>query len=580
MSDRIAVMSEGRIAQCGPPEEIYEHPTEEFVAGFIGISNLLEGVVEDGGMVRIATGREDRRRRCRTSATAATRSSSRSGRRRSPSTRTIEEGMVASRARSRARVYLGVSTQITVALGDGARLVALEQATYRASADDRWEPGMKVRLGWHPENCLVLQVTVTPAARRCRRRRASPGSPPADALGARRARGRRPRGPRPGRRPGPLARRSTTAPSSRWAPSSSSPAAPRSWRSPSASGSASGTRACATASASRAGSRWPTERPRRPSTRSTRPLAAGEARRAQRRASCSPRSRSIPARARRSSPAPRSRRRPRPTGPGGRAGAAGPGQRRAGAGDRRRQPAARRGARRRGSGGARSTSATPVRAVALGRRGVVDHAPTTARAGPTAASSPSPRSVIGRIDFEPALRAALAEALAGVRYGHAAKLFVPLRRRRRRPSATLAVPDRYWAWTATGEDDGARSRSSAPSPARRAALAAARRRVDGPRPLARPARGAPARPRHRSGRGVLSTWDDDPWVGAAYSLAAPDPRPTLADRAGGPLAFAGEHLGGEMSALMEGAIRSGRCRRRDPPPLNRRLGHSDHRMRR
>ena len=55
------------------------------------------------------------------------------------------------------RVYLGVSTQITVGLGEGARLVALEQATYRASAEDRWEPGMRVRLGWHPENCLVLR---------------------------------------------------------------------------------------------------------------------------------------------------------------------------------------------------------------------------------------------------------------------------------------------------------------------------------------------------------------------------------------------------------------------------------------
>jgi spermidine/putrescine transport system ATP-binding protein len=56
MSDRIAVMSRGRIAQCGPPEEIYEHPQEEFVAGFIGISNLLEGVVQDAGTVRIGTG--------------------------------------------------------------------------------------------------------------------------------------------------------------------------------------------------------------------------------------------------------------------------------------------------------------------------------------------------------------------------------------------------------------------------------------------------------------------------------------------------------------------------------------------
>ena len=55
------------------------------------------------------------------------------------------------------RVYLGVSTQITVSLGNGANLVALEQATYRSSADDRWEPGSKVKLGWHPEHCLILR---------------------------------------------------------------------------------------------------------------------------------------------------------------------------------------------------------------------------------------------------------------------------------------------------------------------------------------------------------------------------------------------------------------------------------------
>ena len=56
MSDRIAVMNFGRVAQCGAPEDIYEHPTEEFVAGFIGISNLIEGVVTDDSKVRIANG--------------------------------------------------------------------------------------------------------------------------------------------------------------------------------------------------------------------------------------------------------------------------------------------------------------------------------------------------------------------------------------------------------------------------------------------------------------------------------------------------------------------------------------------
>ncbi|MCR9135171.1 MAG: ABC transporter ATP-binding protein [Alphaproteobacteria bacterium] len=45
MSDRIAVMNEGRIAQIGTPEEIYEHPTDRFVTEFIGESNILRAKV-------------------------------------------------------------------------------------------------------------------------------------------------------------------------------------------------------------------------------------------------------------------------------------------------------------------------------------------------------------------------------------------------------------------------------------------------------------------------------------------------------------------------------------------------------
>jgi spermidine/putrescine transport system ATP-binding protein len=60
MSDRIAVMNEGRILQLGTPAEIYEHPVDRFVADFIGQSNLIPGVLEarngDTGAVRIATG--------------------------------------------------------------------------------------------------------------------------------------------------------------------------------------------------------------------------------------------------------------------------------------------------------------------------------------------------------------------------------------------------------------------------------------------------------------------------------------------------------------------------------------------
>ena len=42
MSDRIAVFNEGRVEQVSPPAELYEHPRNEFVAGFVGVSNLLE----------------------------------------------------------------------------------------------------------------------------------------------------------------------------------------------------------------------------------------------------------------------------------------------------------------------------------------------------------------------------------------------------------------------------------------------------------------------------------------------------------------------------------------------------------
>ncbi len=156
MSDRIAVMNHGRVAQCGPPEEIYENPSEQFVAGFIGISNLLEGTVDDGGRVRVGT--------TGLSIPAALPADCRPGDLVSLSVRPekiavdeVEDGMVAVEGTVEARVYLGVMTQITVSLGDGARLVALEQATYRARADDRWEPGQKIRLGWMPEHAQVLR---------------------------------------------------------------------------------------------------------------------------------------------------------------------------------------------------------------------------------------------------------------------------------------------------------------------------------------------------------------------------------------------------------------------------------------
>jgi iron(III) transport system ATP-binding protein len=58
MSDTIAVLNRGRIVQMGPPREIYFHPRDAFVAGFVGTTNLLPGVVQatSGGVVRLAGG--------------------------------------------------------------------------------------------------------------------------------------------------------------------------------------------------------------------------------------------------------------------------------------------------------------------------------------------------------------------------------------------------------------------------------------------------------------------------------------------------------------------------------------------
>ena len=62
MSDRIAVMNGGRVEQIGSPEEVYEHPATSFVAGFIGVSNLMPGTVASANgeraRVRLDTGVE------------------------------------------------------------------------------------------------------------------------------------------------------------------------------------------------------------------------------------------------------------------------------------------------------------------------------------------------------------------------------------------------------------------------------------------------------------------------------------------------------------------------------------------
>ncbi|MCB0876623.1 MAG: FAD-dependent oxidoreductase [Solirubrobacterales bacterium] len=197
---------------------------------------------------------------------------------------------------------------------------------------------------------------------------------------------------------------------------------------------------------------------------------------------------------------------------------------------------------------------SPVRAVEAGDEDVVVRT-ETGEVDAAACVIAVPASVAGRIDLA-GIDGGAAAALASIPYGHAAKLFVPL------PaavpvSATLAVTDRYWAWTASGDRDG----EAQPLVS---AFAGSPRALDdlgvagGPGHWAEKL--AALRPDLEidAGLALLSTWDDDPWVGAAYSVGAGADEVELLTRPHGRVAFAGEHLAGEMSALMEGAIRSGR----------------------
>jgi spermidine/putrescine transport system ATP-binding protein len=154
MSDRIAVMQQGEVRQCGVPEEIYERPAEPFVAGFIGISNLLPGVAENLG-VRLGSGQL-----CQANVPGDCSVGTQvqlSVRPEKIWLDQLEPGMVSLEGAIVERVYVGTTTQVIVELEPGVRLVALEQNTARVHEHDRWEIGDRVRLGWHPEHSLVLR---------------------------------------------------------------------------------------------------------------------------------------------------------------------------------------------------------------------------------------------------------------------------------------------------------------------------------------------------------------------------------------------------------------------------------------
>ena len=168
-----------------------------------------------------------------------------------------------------------------------------------------------------------------------------------------------------------------------------------------------------------------------------------------------------------------------------------------------------------------------------------------------------PAAVLKTLAFEPALPAAKRDALRRLPISTAAKLFVPLADVPETPSATLSVPERYWAWTALGADG-----RVAPVVCCYAGSAAALRRLevdDGPDTWLASLRAfRPDLALERDGA-ILSTWTD-PWARGAFAVQSPAAEPgdeAAIIRREGPLVFCGEHTAGDHAGLMEGALRSG-----------------------
>jgi spermidine/putrescine transport system ATP-binding protein len=161
MSDRIAVMNQGRLEQLGDPESLYERPSTRFVAGFLGISNLLPGAVE-GSDGRYATVRMADATSVRApSALVGSHADVSVGvrpekiRLREPADET-PDGHNRLPAVVRDASYLGVSTQYQVEARGGARLTVYEQNVERATRAELWAPGEEVLLTWSPDHSFVV----------------------------------------------------------------------------------------------------------------------------------------------------------------------------------------------------------------------------------------------------------------------------------------------------------------------------------------------------------------------------------------------------------------------------------------
>ena len=164
MSDRMAVMNRGKIEQISAPEDVYERPTTTFVAGFIGVSNLMPGKVTDGSgsqtRIRLDAGVEvdiaqngfETGERCH----AVVR----------PEKLQIQgtedataDGWPSVGGTVESSVYLGTATQIVVRLAGDVPMTVLVPNAGEAERGRLPGGGAKVSLTWSPEHMHLVRET-------------------------------------------------------------------------------------------------------------------------------------------------------------------------------------------------------------------------------------------------------------------------------------------------------------------------------------------------------------------------------------------------------------------------------------
>ena len=158
MSDRIAIMNEGRVEQIGSPRDVYERPETAFVADFVGVLNALEFRTDqiEGGMAVMRVSGDER--------IVLAHASPRLGEQltvavRPEQIRIAPDGLPAPEGGSRLRgevaqvVYLGTVTQFHVGTSLGSRVLSHR---LNDEAISTLQPGQKVMLTWSPEHTSLL----------------------------------------------------------------------------------------------------------------------------------------------------------------------------------------------------------------------------------------------------------------------------------------------------------------------------------------------------------------------------------------------------------------------------------------